>query len=147
MCARFTPYALLIAELVRQTEAKMDQFDSKRDKRRFVKDLEDELLAKYDKDMRKLTLRQGKLLIKLVFRETDNSAYYLIKEYRSGVRAVFWQLFARMFGASLKEEYKPEENRGIEQIIQRIEYEQRLRRLHRQGRDPEYNQKPLSAGE
>ena len=72
--------------------------------------------------MKKLTLSQGKLLIKLVNRETDSSSYDLVKAFLGPFKAGFYQAFAAIFGASLKKEYHPnEEDALVEQIVLLVE--------------------------
>jgi hypothetical protein len=67
-------------------------------------------------------MTQGHLLLKLIDRETQNTSYELIKQYRGGLSAAFWQGIARIFGTNLKEEYDPYGNDiVIEFIIQEIE--------------------------
>ena len=72
--------------------------------------------------MKKLTFSQGKLLIKLINRETSSSSYELVKAFLGSFKAGFYQTFAALFGASLKKEYHPEnEDAMIERIILLIE--------------------------
>jgi hypothetical protein len=67
-----------------------------------------------------LNVRQGKLLLKMIYRETGKSPYDLIKEYRGGLNAFFWQSMAFFFGANLRSEYDPVEDAMVENIILRI---------------------------
>jgi hypothetical protein len=91
-------------------------------KRDFLQDYEKDILSRYEGDMRKLTFTQGKILIKLIDRETQNTSYDLIREYRGKFSAVFWQGIARIFGSNLKSTYDAEgEDYLIEQIIKEIE--------------------------
>lgn len=76
------------------------------------------MLQQYTPQMKKLTFRQGKMLIKLIDRECDQTGYELIKVFMGGFKANFYQAFAALFGASLKKEYDPEmEDAEIEEII------------------------------
>ena len=80
------------------------------------------LLEQYTPQMKKLTLRQGKMLIKLIDRECEQTGYELIKVFMGSFKANFYQAFAAIFGASLKKEYDPEmEDAEIEEIIFWIE--------------------------
>ena len=73
--------------------------------------------------MKKLTLRQGKLLIKLVDRQCDQNAYQLVKLFMGSFKAAFYQSFASMFGASLKKTYDPEgEDALIERVVVMVAY-------------------------
>ena len=80
------------------------------------------MLEQYTPQMKKLTFRQGKMLIKLIDRECEQTGYELIKVFMGSFRANFYQTFAALFGASLKKEYDPEsEDSEIEEIIFWIE--------------------------
>ncbi len=93
-----------------------------RDRERYIKEYEKQMFKKYEKDLRALTISQGRILLKLVDREIDNTAYELVKEYRGSFSAFFWQGVARLFGENLKSEYDPdEEDIYIEEIVQLIE--------------------------
>ena len=84
--------------------------------------VESDLRAEYEEELMKLTVTQGKILIKLVDRETGNSSYNLVKELRNGLTAFFWQGLARLFGNDLKTEYDAIAfDKDIEQIVASIE--------------------------
>jgi hypothetical protein len=84
--------------------------------------VEKEVFAEYEGDIRDMTITQGRLLIKLIDRETQNTSYALIKDYRGKLAAAFWQGIARIFGTNLKEEYDPNgEDAIIESIILEID--------------------------
>ena len=80
------------------------------------------MFRRYEKELRALTISQGRILLKLVDREINNTAFNLIQEYRGDFSAYFWQGVARIFGDNLKSEYDPdEEDMYIEEIVQLIE--------------------------
>jgi hypothetical protein len=80
------------------------------------------VFAEYEDDMREMTMTQGRLLIKLIDRETQNTSYDLIRDFRGKFSAAFWQGIARIFGTNLKEEYDAYgEDAPIELIINEIE--------------------------
>lgn len=84
--------------------------------------IESELKKEYSSQLKKLTFTQGRLLIKLLDRETNKSSYDLIKTFRGGFKAFWWQTFASTFNMSLKTEYDPEgEDWKIEYIVKMIE--------------------------
>ena len=93
------------------------------EKRKIFSAIEDDLLAKYDYSIRKLTKRQGRILIRLIDREANRTSYEIIKDFRNIFTAGFWQITARIFGHNLKTNYNPlkGEDRMIEYIIGRIE--------------------------
>jgi hypothetical protein len=115
------PLAKQCGKVVNDLNAEVAQMDKKKEKKYFMDKLEKELFKKYEHQIKRLTVNQGKLLIKLIYRETDNSAYALIEEYRSWRSAAFWQMIARIFGSNLKEKYDPQQEAVIEMIVRQIE--------------------------
>ena len=72
--------------------------------------------------MKKLTVNQGRILLKLIDRETGNTSYELVKELRGTISAVFWQTIARLFGSDLRAQYDPKgEDKLIERVVRMIE--------------------------
>lgn len=89
---------------------------------RHIKMVEKGLKEQYTPRMKKLTFAQGKLLIKLVNRECNQSSYQLVKAFMGPFKAGFYQAFAALFGASLKKEYHPDdEDKMIERIVTLVE--------------------------
>ncbi len=82
-----------------------------------MKRVEKSIMQEYKPRMKKLTYSQGKLLIKLIYRESHSSGYELIQAFLGPVRAGFYQAFAWAFGASLKKEYDPE---GVDRLTERV---------------------------
>ncbi|GAO31540.1 DUF4294 domain-containing protein [Geofilum rubicundum] len=116
------PYARLAAEKLALINEELEEIEGKKERRHFVKEAESQLFEEFEAPLRKLTFSQGKLLIRLIDRETGDNSYNLIKEYKGGVPAFFWQGIARIFGANLKDEYNAEEDdKMIEHIIQMID--------------------------
>jgi hypothetical protein len=116
------PYAKLAGIKLQEYEVLLRNTDSEAQKRKLMKQAEDELRAEFEDDIRKLTFRQGMILIKLVDRETGNSSYVLIEELRGKFMAFFWQTFAKVFGMNLKDKYDPYgRDKDIEEIVVLIE--------------------------
>ena len=87
-----------------------------------IKAVEIEIKKKYTPIMKKLTYSQGKLLIKLVDRECNQSSYEIVKAFLGPARAAFYQVFAWTFRASLKKEYDPEnDDKLVERVVQQVE--------------------------
>ena len=81
-----------------------------------------ELKSDFERDLKQLTITQGRILIKLIDRETGNTSYALVKELRGSLQAFFWQGLARLFGTNLKTEFDAAgEDAAIESIVQQIE--------------------------
>lgn len=116
------PLSRYIRSVIEETNDTLITMSLAKDRRRYMRGFEKELYKREYERMNKLTLNQGKLLIRLVSREMDATGYDLIKAYRGGFRAGFYQMFARMFGANLKWEYGDrEEDEIIERVINLVE--------------------------
>jgi ribosomal protein L14E/L6E/L27E len=116
------PYARLAGIKLDEYEEVLMQAADDRERRRIMKQAEDESEAEYGQELRDLTISQGKILIKLIDRETGESSYDLVSDLRGEFRAVFYQAFARIFGYNLKIKYDPEgEDKDIEMIVLMIE--------------------------
>jgi len=116
------PWAKMAGERLAEVEIKMDSLETEREQKAYIKEVEQELLKDYKEDLKKLTVTQGRILIKLVDRETGDTSYELVRELRGNLSAAFWQALARLFGSNLKSEYDSEgEDRLIEEIIILIE--------------------------
>lgn len=116
------PYAKLAGEMLQEYEPKYLALDDDRERRKMMKDLEQQLLDEYKDDLKRMTISEGRILLKLIDRETTKTSYTLIKDFRGGVPAVFWQGIARLFGSDLKAEYDPVgEDKVLEQIVTMIE--------------------------
>lgn len=101
------PLAVEIRDIIYKTEAHLKTLPNEKARKKYLDQKEKELKEIYTPKMKKLTFRQGKLLIKLIDRECDQSAYQLIKLFMGSFKAVFYQSFAKLFGASLKKTYDP----------------------------------------
>lgn len=116
------PYAKLAGIKLNEYEALLMKASNEKEQKKLMKQAEDELRNEFEEDIKKLTFKQGIILIKLVDRETGNSSYALIQELRGKFVAFFWQAFAKLFGYNLKQEYDPTgEDKDIENIVVMIE--------------------------
>jgi hypothetical protein len=116
------PYALAVRSRLSQVNDAMANIKEERARKEYIKKVEKSVFAEYEGDIREMTITQGRLLIKLIDRETQNTSYTLIKDYRGKLSAAFWQGIARIFGTNLKEEYDPYgDDALIESIILEIE--------------------------
>ena len=106
--------SLEMAKMEKQLLAVKD----KKEQEKLSKELQKQLIKQYTPVILKMTISEGKVLLKLIDRETEQTAYQIIKDFRGGFVAGFWQMFAKMFGNNLKLEYEPETNdRILEQIV------------------------------
>lgn len=116
------PWARLAGIQLRKYDEMLVAAKNERERRKIMKTAEKEINEKYSGDLKKLTFSQGKILIKLVDRETGNCSFNLVQELRGNFTAFFYQAFARIWGYNLKIKYDPEgEDKQIETIVRMIE--------------------------
>jgi hypothetical protein len=111
------PLATEIRKIIIETYETLQLLPDEKAQKEHIDKLEKELKEVYTPKMKKLTLRQGRLLIELVDRQCDQNAYQLIKLFMGSLKAVFYQSFASLFGASLKKSYDPA---GEDSLIERV---------------------------
>jgi len=117
------PYAKLTARLLNEMEQHMDSLTTEREKKAYVKQVEKSLRDQYSDVIWNMTFSQGKILIKLIDRETGMSSYEIIDKMKGAFNAGFWQAVARLFGSNLKAKFDPEgEDRILNQVVTMIEY-------------------------
>ncbi len=116
------PYAKLASDRLMILNERLNNLKSKRSKKKYLRRLEKFLYEEFEQELKKLSRSQGKILIKLVHRQTGLTIFELIKQLRTGVKAFFYQTTASLFKLSLKDIYNPEnilEDYLIEDILQR----------------------------
>jgi len=119
---RVYPYASIVRQKLEKVNEELQNITNEKERKKYIKTVEKNVFGEYEDDMRQLTITQGRLLIKLIDRETQNTSYTLIKEYRGWLFAAFWQGIARIFGTNLKDEYDAYgEDALIELIIWEID--------------------------
>ncbi len=103
-------------------EQELERLPSKRDRELYIKGIQKMIIKKYTPVLRRMTVSEGRVLLKLIDRETEYTAFEIVKEFRGGFVAGFWQAMARLFGNNLKLEYDPDGNdRLLEQIVRAYE--------------------------
>jgi len=116
------PYARLAGIKLREYEKVLQAASSDRERRRIMKQAEREIKEQFEGELKELTFTQGRILIKLIDRETRETSYTLLRELRGDVTAFFYQGFARIWGYNLKTKYDPNgEDEMIELIVRMIE--------------------------
>ncbi|NND78242.1 MAG: DUF4294 domain-containing protein [Flavobacteriales bacterium] len=116
------PYAEITKSLIEDYDRELETYSSEHDRKQFLKNAEDELKAEFEGEIRNLRVSEGKILIKLIDRETGKTSYELIKQLRGGFTAFMWQGVAKLFGSDLKSEYDAHgDDEIIEEIILAIE--------------------------
>lgn len=115
------PYANEAARNLRIIDAELARIPTEEGKKAYMDSKENSLFGRYEEDIKKLTISQGKVLVKLIDRQTGNTAYSLIRDYKSKTSAFFWQGIGRLFGYNLKNEYDTEDEFAMEVILKSIE--------------------------
>lgn len=116
------PLAVEARELLKEYQPKYEALKDRRDQRKLMKKLEKELLDKHKDELKKWSISDGRILLKLINRETERTPYSLIQDFRGGFSAVFWQGIAKLFKNDLKAGYDPDdEDKMLEEIVTLIE--------------------------
>jgi hypothetical protein len=119
---RVYPYAKLAADRLTVLNDRLNEIESKRGRKKYLKRLEKFIYEEFEEELKKLSKSQGRILIKLVHRQTGSTTFDLVKELRTGWKAFIYQTTASLFSLSLKDQYNPEEvleDYLIEDILQR----------------------------
>lgn len=116
------PYAVLIGEYYAEINRDLEHIPSKLAQREYLRKKEKELKKQYYDALYNLTFTQGRILLKLVDRQTSHTTFEVVQQLKGNMNAYFWQSLAVLFGDNLKSEYDPkEEDKFIEEIIAKIE--------------------------
>ena len=119
---RVYPYAKLAADRLTVLNDRLNEIESKRGRKKYLKRLEKFIYEEFEEELKKLSKSQGRILIKLVHRQTGSTTFELVKELRTGWKAFIYQTTASLFSLSLKDQYNPAEvleDYLIEDILQR----------------------------
>jgi len=111
------PYAKLAKDMLLNMESEFVKLQTEKERDKYIKTVEKQLMNEFGAELKKLTVTQGRILLKLIDRETGNTSYVLVKELRGTISAVFWQTIARLFGSDLKAQYDP---KGADKLIERV---------------------------
>lgn len=105
------PYAKLIAETLVETYEYIETFPTQKEREAYLKSMEKALFEQYKPVLKRFSKRQAKVLIKLIQRETNQSSYDIVKAFLGSFRATFWQGFGKLFGVSLKSDFRPQKDK------------------------------------
>lgn len=114
------PYAKLASERFTTLKERLGNMDKRRQKKRYAKRIEKYLQGEFSEELKKLTRKEGQILVKLIHRETGITPHALVKTYRNGLRATVYQFTAKLFDIDLKTEFNPsrvQEDVWIEDIL------------------------------
>ena len=118
------PYALEARAYMASLESELESIKSSRKREQFIAGMEKEIVRKYTPVLEKMTFTQGKILIKLIDRETSRTPYQILRQFRGRLTAGFYNTIAKIFKANLNQHYDPSrggEDAMIEQIVTLIE--------------------------
>ncbi|HEY1022981.1 MAG TPA: DUF4294 domain-containing protein, partial [Flavisolibacter sp.] len=118
------PYARMAGVTINDINARLIGLDAKKERKRIIKGKEKELRNQFTEPLTNLSVYQGRVLMKLVNRQTGNNCYEIIKEYKGGLQARFYQTVAFFFGSSLKQPYDWQNDatdKQIESIVREID--------------------------
>ncbi len=111
------PIAKEANKIILETYEYLETLPTQKAREEHMKRVEKGIIEEYKPKMKKLTYSQGKLLIKLIYRECNSSSYDIVKAFLGPMRAGFWQAFSAIFGASLRKEYDPD---GTDRLTERV---------------------------
>lgn len=116
------PYAVIANERLKDLDDELSKMKSRKEQKAYMNEAEKEIMQEFEDELKKLTISQGIILVKLIDREIGHTSYEVIKDIRGGFTAFFWQGIARLFGNNLKMQYDPDgEDKVIEDIIKAME--------------------------
>ncbi len=116
------PYARIVSMELKELDDHLATLDNEKEQKAYINQAEKEIMDQFEKEVKKLTVTQGIILVKLIDRETGRTSYQVIKELKGGFTAFFWQGIARIFGNNLKTEYDPDnQDKIMEDIVLGIE--------------------------
>lgn len=116
------PYAKAASKIMNEINAKLVGVSDKKQRKLIIKSREKELRAEFTSKLTNLSVYQGRVLMKLINRETGNNCYEIIQEYKGGFTASVYQTVAFVFGTNLKQAYNPlDKDKDIEIIVVELE--------------------------
>lgn len=116
------PYAKAASRIMNDINAKLVHVTGRAERRKIIHEREKELKKEFTDKLTQLSIYQGKVLMKLIYRETGNNCYEIIDDYKGFINAAFWQTVAILFGSNLKQKYDPKGNdMDMEKIVIDVE--------------------------
>lgn len=124
------PYAVIAKEELNKIQSTLDSIPRRKKKKRYTKEVAKWVKEEYSDRLKNLTINEGKILVKLIYRETNTSSYQILRSYRGALNAFLWQTMARFWNNNLKTEYDPvniREDMLIEHILIQAKLEGKLK--------------------
>jgi hypothetical protein len=112
----------MAGEEYKVVEAHLLTLTTDKERKQYINEVEKQILDEYEEELKKLTITQGRILLKLIDREIGETSYEILKDLKGTFTAVFWQTLARIFGHNLKSEFDPQgEDKLLNEIMIQIE--------------------------
>ena len=124
------PYAIIAKQRLDKINLALDTIPKRRKKKRYIKEVTKWIKNEYSDRLKSLTMKEGQILVKLIYRETNFTTYDIVRFYRGRFNAFFWQTMAKFWDNDLKKDYNPKNNREdmfIEYIIKEAKLEKILK--------------------
>lgn len=116
------PYARTASKIMNEINTQLIGVTDKKQRRQIIRKREKEIKKEFTDKLMQLSVYQGKVLMKLIYRQTGNNCYEIIQEYKGNITAAFWQTVAFVFGSSLKQNYEPAgKDKDMETIVRDVE--------------------------
>lgn len=116
------PYARLVSRTVYEANKELAEIPDEKSRKEFLKKTEKDLFKRYEKELKAMSINQGKLMVRLIDRECNQTTYSIIKLYKGSFQAWMWQAVAKLFGSDLKAEYDVQnKDKIIERVIILVE--------------------------
>lgn len=116
------PYAKIAGNRLKELDSYLATLPGEKERKAYIQSEEKRIMDEFESQVKKLTITQGIILVRLIDREAGRTSYEVIKDLKGGLTAFFWQGIARIFGNNLKAEYDPDQqDRVIEDIVRGIE--------------------------
>lgn len=115
-------YALTAAAIFKKVQADMDTMDRRRDRKKYMKEIDRQLDVAFKKPLKDMSIEQGHVLIALINRQTGDNCYHVIRELKGGLNAVMWQSVGVFFNNNLRRDYDPEgQDKDLEMVVRELE--------------------------
>ena len=124
------PYAVVAKKKLDDIKSALDTIPKRRKKKRYTKEVTKWVKEEYTDKLKNLSMNDGKILVKLIYRETNTTSYEIVRSYRGRFNAFFWQTMAKLWDNNLKTEYDPvniREDMLIEHILIQAKLEETLK--------------------
>lgn len=115
------PYGKIAIQTIVEVEDSLQKIKNDKDRKKFLKSKDEAMKKLFEDRLKNLTKNQGYILIEMIERETNMSMHDIIKNYRGGFKAFYWNTFGKFYGYDLKNVYHPEQDPDLENILKTLD--------------------------